>query len=178
MAGLAVAPIPMTVDELNGLAQGDAVEAFLRCCGSSAWAAEMADRRPYADLAEMLARADEVWSGLGPEDWLEAFAHHPRIGGDDSAQQRFQTTRAWSAGEQSGAAGASDELRSRLAAGNDEYFERFGFVFLICATGRSAAEMLASLQSRIGNDRDTELRIAAEEQRRILRLRIEKLVTP
>jgi hydroxyisourate hydrolase len=168
----------MTLDQLNRLARHEAMAAFHRCCGSSAWATLMTERRPFRDIDALLAWADDAWNGLRPDDWLKAFAHHPSIGGDDAERPRFRSTRAWSVCEQAGMAGAADDVRCRLAEANDAYFQRFGFVFLICATGRSADEMLESLQRRLGNDRETELHVAAEQQRLILRLRLERLLRP
>jgi len=117
----------------------------------------------------MFAAAERAWWGLGPDDWREAFAAHPRIGerGPD----------AWSAAEQAGMSSAADATRRALAAGNRAYEERFGQVFLICAIGRSAADMLADLERRLGNDPVTELRVAAAEQAKITRLRLEKLAS-
>jgi OHCU decarboxylase len=118
--------------------------------------------------------ADAVWAGLTPQDWLEAFTAHPRIG----ERRPTGDPRRWSAGEQAGAAGADAVVLDALAEGNRAYEQRFGRVFLICATGRSAAEMLADLRQRLGHDPETELRVAAEEQRKITRLRLDKLVRP
>jgi OHCU decarboxylase len=126
--------------------------------------------RPYADLAAVQRAADEVWTTLGSADWLEAFAAHPRIGegGGHAA--------AWSRQEQSGVGGAGREVQEALARGNAEYEARFGHVFLISAAGRSAGEILDELQARLGNDPATELRVAADQHRRITRLRIERLL--
>jgi len=146
-------------------------ETVLRaCCASTAWVAGMTARRPFGDFGALTAAADDVWRDLGAADRLEAFAAHPRIGDREGS--------AWSKQEQSAAAGAGGDTPTRLAAGNRVYEERFGHVFLICATGRSAEEMLADLDRRLGNDPDTELRVAAEEQRKVTRIRLEKLVRP
>jgi len=128
----------------------------------------MAAARPFADDAAMFDRADAIWWSLEPQDWLEAFSAHPTIGGP-------ATTR-WSAQEQSGMAGAAASISDRLASGNRDYEARFGYIFIICATGKSAAEMLEALARRLGNAPDRELRIAAEEQRKITRLRVAKLI--
>jgi len=158
------------VDWLNALAAPQAEAELLACCGSTAWAAGMAQHRPFADADAMAANADQVWAALGQEDWLEAFAAHPRIGERAAA--------GWSAGEQAGVAAADPATLAELAEGNRVYEERFGRTFLICATGQSAAAMLAALRQRLGNDPATELRVAAEEQRKITRLRLEKLLRP
>lgn len=142
----------------------------LECCGSQAWAAELGRQRPFADFDALCAAADDVWWSLGAEDWLEAFGAHPRIGD--------RTGPAHTRAEQAGTAGAAAGTLQALAEGNRRYEERFGHVFLICATGKSAQEMLTALQNRIDNDPETELRIAAEEQRKITRLRLDALVRP
>jgi OHCU decarboxylase len=130
----------------------------------------MTGRRPFASAEEVLAAADEIWGSLGASDWLEAFAAHPKIG-DSSTSDRA------AAREQSGVAAAGAELRARLAECNREYEARFGYIFIICAQGRSAGEMLESLERRLGNPAGEELRIAAAEQAKITRLRLNRLLT-
>jgi 2-oxo-4-hydroxy-4-carboxy-5-ureidoimidazoline decarboxylase len=158
----------MPLDYLNALDADAAVRELLRCCGSTRWADRMASSRPFADEAAMLDRADAIWWALDPQDWLEAFSAHPKIGA-------LATTR-WSAQEQSGMAGAAAAVSDRLARGNRDYEARFGYIFIICATGKPAGEMLEALEQRLGNTPDRELRIAAEEQRKITRLRVAKLI--
>ena len=158
----------MGLNELNALDDAAAVRELLRCCGSTQWAYRMAAARPFADEAAMLDRADAIWWSLDPRDWLEAFSAHPKIGGP-------ATTR-WSAQEQSGMASAAAAVSDRLASGNRDYEARFGYIFIICATGKSAGEMVEALEQRLGNAPDRELRIAAEEQRKITRLRVAKLI--
>ena len=157
----------MTLQELNALPAERAARELMNCCGSTRWGSAMAARRPFADLPAVHRAAEEIWSTLDGGDWLEAFAHHPRIG---------ERATGWAAGEQAGTAGASAETHKRLTALNQKYERRFGHVFLICATGKSAAEMLANLESRMPNDPASELRIAAAEQAKITRLRLEKLL--
>lgn len=170
-------PRPLSgVARINALDRDPAIAEFLRCCGSSRWALAMADARPFADHTELHAQADAIWEGLDPDDWREAFSHHPRIGAGDADRSRFAETRDWSRGEQAGVTGAAADVRSSLAALNDRYFDRFGHVFLICASGKSAEEMLKALRDRIDNDPGRELRVAAEEQRRITELRLDKLL--
>jgi OHCU decarboxylase len=159
----------MTLDELNQLDSSSAAAAFTRCCGSIRWAAAMTGARPFRSVDAMRQRADEIWTSLGPADWLEAFAAHPKVG-----EQRAASS--WSTAEQSGVQSAGDETRARLAELNREYERRFGYIFVVCATGRSAGEMLALLEARMTHEADTELPIAAEEQRKITGLRLEKLV--
>ena len=166
----------MTVEELNRLPAEEARVELERCCGASAWVAAMCAHRPFRGREELMAEAARTWSGLGPADWREAFAHHPRIGDIDSLRQRFQTTAGWAAEEQRGAAAASEATLAALARGNQAYEEKFGCVFIVCATGKSAEEMLGLLEARLRNDREVELRTAAEEQMKITRLRIEKLL--
>jgi 2-oxo-4-hydroxy-4-carboxy-5-ureidoimidazoline decarboxylase len=160
---------------LNALPSDDARAAFLRCCGSRLWADAMTVRRPFASAEELFAAASDIESSLDRADWLEAFAAHPRIGDIDALRKKFASTAAWCAGEQAGVADANEAVIRGLAEGNSDYEARFGYIFIVCATGKSAAEMLAILQSRLPNDPDTELRIAAAEQAKITRLRLEKL---
>lgn len=167
----------MTLDELNNLPEPEAIDAFTRCCGAHRWVNKMVHRRPYRDMADVLAAADEIWDALDREDYLEAFTHHPKIGDVDALRKKFASTAQWASGEQAGAAGASEETLTRLAAGNRAYEERNGFIFIICATGKSADEMLQALEQRLENPPETELQIAAEQQAMITRLRLEKLLT-
>ena len=154
----------------NGLPDDQAVEELLAVCHSRRWAARVAAGRPYPDLATLQRTADEVWAALEPGDWLEAFAAHPRIG------ERGGASAAWSSKEQAGVGAAGQDVRAAIASGNAEYERRFDHVFLISAEGRGAEEILANLRARLGNDPDTELRVAAGEHRRITRLRLERLL--
>lgn len=161
---------------LNELDSEQAEAEFLKCCGSKSWARQMVNERPFAELESVLSNADRIWSSLEPEDWLDAFRSHPKIGEKKAEQAQSSVAKAWSEQEQSGASQSADETLWALAKGNREYAERFGFIFIVCATGKSAEEMLAILQGRIDNDPDKELRNAAEEQRKITQLRLRKLV--
>jgi len=145
-------------------------ERVLPCCGSRAWAAGLRERRPFANFEALLQSSDDVWAGLPAEDRLEAFAAHPRIGDRGG--------NGWSANEQAGAAAAGDDVLRALEQGNRAYEERFGDIFLINATGKGADEMLEALERRLGNEAETELAEASEQQRQITRLRLEKLVRP
>jgi len=174
LCALCVAISHMTLDDLNALDEGAAAGAFLRCCGSPVWARQMAAARPFADAAAMSATGDAIWWALDRADWLEAFSAHPRIG----AGRAGGAAANWSDDEQRGVADAGDETRRRLAEANREYEARFGYIFIVCATGRTAGEMLALLDGRLRHDADDELQIAAEEQRRITQLRLRKLVEP
>jgi 2-oxo-4-hydroxy-4-carboxy-5-ureidoimidazoline decarboxylase len=166
----------VTLDELNRLPRDEAAAALQGCCGSPRWAREMEMRRPFADGAGVLAAADEVWWALDPADWDDAFAAHPRIGERKAAPAQGAQAAAWSAQEQSGAASAGEDVAAALAEGNREYERRFGRIYIVCATGKTAGEMLGILRSRLGNDPDAELRVAAGEQAKITRLRLEKLL--
>ena len=161
----------MTLAELNGLGEDAAMRGFLRCCASTRWAREMAAARPFASVEAMAAAAEKIWASLDRMDWLEAFAAHPKIGAGAAGGDE-----AWSVAEQSGVASASSDLLARLVEANREYEARFGYIFIVCATGKGADEMLELFQGRLDNDPLIELRVAADEQRKITRLRLEKLI--
>ena len=166
----------MTLNELNGLSPKQVQYELLKCCGSTRWAAEVIAARPFENVDRLFAEADRIWWSLGTEDWLEAFRAHPQIGEKKAAAQQSEQTQTWSAQEQSRIDGAAIDVKAALADGNRHYQQRFGFIFVICATGKTAEEMLTNLNLRLQNDRETELRAAAEEQRKITRLRLEKLL--
>ncbi|TQF17651.1 2-oxo-4-hydroxy-4-carboxy-5-ureidoimidazoline decarboxylase [Myxococcus llanfairpwllgwyngyllgogerychwyrndrobwllllantysiliogogogochensis] len=161
---------------LNTLAPEAAREELLRCCGSSRWVEAMVRARPFRDVEHVLSEAGWLWEQTGPDDWHEAFKHHPRIGDVSSLRAKFASTATWSSQEQGGVNGAAEAVIQGLADGNKAYEERFGFIFLVCATGKSAEEMLGLLRARLGNPPDEELRIAAGEQAKITRIRLEKLL--
>jgi 2-oxo-4-hydroxy-4-carboxy-5-ureidoimidazoline decarboxylase len=131
---------------------------------------------PADDLVELLEDAEEIWFDSSPEDWKEAFAQHPKIGDLDSLKKKFASTAGWASGEQSGVGAASEQTLKALADGNRLYEEKFGYIFIVCATGRSAEEMLGMLQSRLQNKPEEEIKIAADEQNKITKLRLEKLL--
>jgi OHCU decarboxylase len=128
----------------------------------------MIERRPFGLREAIFNAADEIWKSLDPSDWLEAFAHHPRIG--------EETNNSVAAREQSGVKSATDDIRAQLAQINRDYEQRFGYIYIVCATGKSAEEMLAIARDRLNNDPSTELAVAAEEQRKITQLRLAKLL--
>jgi allantoicase len=163
---------------LDTLPPPQAEAELLACCGSRAWAAQMAARRPFGGLAAVLDAADAIWRRLGQNDWMEAFRAHPRIGEKKAEAPQGAGARRWSEKEQAGVATASAETLAALADGNRAYDAKFGHIYIVCATGRSADEMLALLRARLGNDAGTELGVAAEEQRKITRIRLEKLLCP
>ena len=154
---------------MNASAADTADRDFKRCCASSNWAAGMVDARPFANIGALEEAADRVWAGCSREDWIEAFSAHPKIG------QRSES--AWSHQEQSTASGADAHTSAAFAEANRQYEARFGHIFIVCATGKSAPEMLAILKERLGNDPDVEIRNAAEQQRLITRLRLRKLLS-
>ena len=158
----------MTVADLDAMPESQAMELLHKCCGSSRWVSAMTARRPFVTREAVLASADEIWRSLDGADWREAFANHPRIG--------EQTRSSWAAREQAGASGATGDVRRALADVNRDFEQRFGYIYIVCATGKSAEEMLKIAQGRLRNDPDTELRVAADEQHKITRLRLQKLL--
>ncbi len=166
----------MSVEALNALDEAAARASFERCCVSRRWIEGMLSARPYGDADAVRRQARKSWQALGEKDWLEAFSGHPRIGDVTSLRARYAASAELAAGEQSGVAAAGDDVLEGLARGNTAYEERFGFIFIVCATGRSAEEMYALLKARLANDRATELAIAADEQLKILLLRLEQLL--
>jgi 2-oxo-4-hydroxy-4-carboxy-5-ureidoimidazoline decarboxylase len=162
-----------TLRELNEAPAADARAILLRACGSSRWVDRMMARRPFGSDAKLLFAARNEWFGLTEIDWLEAFAEHPRIGDRTALDARFPKTHDLSAKEQAGVGTAHADVITALAEANDAYYERFGFIFIVCATGKNAEEMLALLRERLPHARATELRIAAEEQAKITALRLQ-----
>ena len=162
----------MTLAELNAMPRYRAEEELLKCCGSRAWARAMARRRPFANPDRLAKAADEIWRSLHASDWLEAFSAHPKIG-----EKKSGPAQGWSAQEQSGMSRATTAVATELAQANQDYFAKFGFIFVVCATGKSADEMLHILRSRLSNSPEEEMRIAAEEQSKIALLRLGKLIT-
>jgi 2-oxo-4-hydroxy-4-carboxy-5-ureidoimidazoline decarboxylase len=162
---------------LNALEPTEARAALARCCGASRWIEAMLTRRPFATSAVLFADAETTWAALGREDFLEAFAHHPRIGASSGDAPVLRATAAWSSEEQARVGEADAETQLALRAANEEYLRRFGYIFIVCAAGKSAAEILALLRARLPNDGARELAIAAAEQARITRLRLEKLAS-
>lgn len=158
----------------NQLSPEDAAREILSCCGSEAWARELVNRRPLNNETSLLAASDDVWEGLDTGDWTQAFAHHPRIGDRKAPASASERSATWSEQEQHKVAGAEESVQAALAAGNREYECRFGRIFLVCAAGKSAEEILAILDRRLHNTEAVELKEAAEEQRKITNLRLKK----
>lgn len=161
---------------LNALADGAARKALFECCGATAWAQAVTERRPFNDPAQLFAASTELWESAGKDVWLEAFRHHPKIGERKAAGGQSAESQRWSEQEQRFAAGAAGSVLEELAGANQAYEDRFGYIFIVCASGKSADEMLALLRARMNNDPETELRVAAGEQAKITRLRLEKML--
>lgn len=160
------------LEEWNVLPADSAVNLALSFCGSREWARRLSERRPYSSEEQLFTAADEIWSSLNPEDWSEAFQCHPRIG--ESARGMHDRSAEWSQEEQSGAQQGSPEVLAEIAAHNEEYEKRHGFTYIVCASGKTADELLALLKQRISNSTLDEIREAAEQQRQITRIRLDK----
>ncbi|MGI8618723.1 MAG: 2-oxo-4-hydroxy-4-carboxy-5-ureidoimidazoline decarboxylase [Gemmatimonadaceae bacterium] len=165
-----------TVAELDVMAPDRAAQLLGDCCGSTRWVSAMVARRPFGSVDRLLAAADDTWRSLGPDDWREAFSHHPRIGERRSAAQQSERSAAWAEGEQASVGGAADATLTALERSNREYEQRFGYIYIVCASGRGADELLADVTARLRNDPEDELAVAADEQRKITRLRLKKLL--
>jgi len=166
----------MTLHELNILPKQQLIEELTKCCGSSAWVNKMLPFFPADDLVELLEDAEEQWYLCTEQDWKEAFSHHPKIGDLESLKKKFASTSQWESEEQGGINTASSQTIEVLSKCNQEYEKKFGYIFIICATGKSADEMLAILQMRLQNNLEVEIEIAADEQNKITKLRLEKLL--
>jgi 2-oxo-4-hydroxy-4-carboxy-5-ureidoimidazoline decarboxylase len=166
--------VSSVLESWNRLSVEEAVSTILPCCGSRAWAIGMAARRPLLDEAALAAAADETWHNLNLSDWMEAFQSHPRIGDAYARQAVPPQSAAWSTQEQERVKDIGDTLRSAFEEGNREYERRFGRIFIVCASGKSAAEIQQILRRRLQNDAEIELREAAEQQRQITQIRLRK----
>lgn len=167
----------MTIQELNSLTIQDAEAAFSKCCGARNWVRRMVNARPFVNLESLIAMANSVWEACNIYDGAEAFMHHPQIGGTAELAQKFASTSEWASGEQASVNQATTEVLQALADGNVAYKKKFGYIFIVCATGKSAAEMLDLLNARLPNTEDDEIRIAMAEQMKITIIRLEKLLT-
>ncbi|HIC37393.1 MAG TPA: 2-oxo-4-hydroxy-4-carboxy-5-ureidoimidazoline decarboxylase [Candidatus Marinimicrobia bacterium] len=167
----------MTVESLNSLTKSEAFVQFEMCCGASNWVEKMSANRPFQNDDELFKKAESIWFSLSSEDWLEAFTHHPKIGDIDSLRKKSQNTKSWSEKEQLSIQGADEVILEDLAESNRLYKDRFGFIFIICATGKSAEEMFALLKERLKNDPEAELLTAAKEQNKITQLRLGNLLS-
>lgn len=167
----------MTLTALNALPPEQLTETLSTCCGATAWIEKMKTAFPVKDEESLLAAASRYWRECSEKDWREAFTHHPKIGDLHSLQQKFVTTAHWAAGEQTGTIDASSVILKAFAKGNKLYEDKFGYIFIVCATGKSAPEMLSILTERLKNSPETEIRIAMEEQEKITALRLKKLLS-
>lgn len=161
---------------INALTPSEAEAEFANCCGARAWAVAMTRARPFASAATLLAAAEQATSTLVSKDWLEAFAHHPEIGAKKSESAQSSDARRWSSAEQARAAEASKPVLAALAEANQTYRAKFGHIYIVCASGRSADELVADCRARLANAPEAELRIAAAEQKKIMQLRLAKLI--
>jgi 2-oxo-4-hydroxy-4-carboxy-5-ureidoimidazoline decarboxylase len=164
----------VTLAEFNALSSSNAEAALLDCCGAARWTKQVAAGRPFVSVAAVSTVADAAWKTMDRADILEAFSHHPQIGQKPASGS--ESHQRWSEGEQTGARAADEDVKTRLARGNREYFAKFGYIFIVCATGKTANELLALLDQRLQNDAASELPIAAEQQRLIMQLRLAKLL--
>lgn len=167
----------MNLGSFNKLSKEEVARLISTCCGSQRWVKLLMEKFPFENENEIIAAAEKIWYDECKEaDWLEAFTHHPKIGDTKSLAAKFTSTQHLAGNEQAGVNAASQSLIEELAHANAEYESKFGFIFIICATGRSAAEMLRLLLDRITNSRDEELNIAMGEQHKITILRLKKLI--
>ena len=165
-----------SLEQLNALAEAEVEKELRQCCGCVDWAKRMIAARPFRDLDHLTETAERIWWSLEPDQWLEAFHSHPRIGERKAAATISAGAQEWSENEQSGVRDSAQKTIDELARLNQEYEEKFGYIFIICATGKSSEEMLNSLRGRLHNSPDEELRIAATEQAKITQLRLRKLL--
>ena len=167
----------MTLDELNRLPEAEAYSHLEQCCISKTWISKMIADRPFASEDDLITKAADIWyNNCTPEDFKEAFTGHPKIGDVDSLKKKFAHTKAWAGDEQAGVGEASDEVIRELAEANRQYEEKFGYIFIVSASGKTAGEMLAILKSRLRHDETSEIRIAMNEQHKITAIRLAKLV--
>lgn len=162
-----------TLATWNAASANAAFDAMIACCGARRWALAMIGLRPFTNVVALSLAADEVWSNMEEADWMEAFACHPRIGERKIAHATAKSAE-WSREEQASANTAAERVLDELIAGNALYEQRFGFTYIVCATGKTAEEMLAILNRRLARDRATELREAVEQQRQIMQIRLGK----
>lgn len=166
----------MTIEELNTLDSDGVRTELTKCCGAHKWVDQMATLRPFENIGTLLEASTKIWFNCKQTDWLEAFTHHPKIGDVKSLEEKFTNTKDWAGNEQKSVETASVEAIEKLAHLNTVYEDKFGFIFIVCATGKSAEEMLEILMSRLDNNYTSELKIAMGEQHKITKLRLEKLL--
>ncbi len=166
----------MTIKQINALPPTKLYETLARCCGASYWVEEMVNKAPFSNEQALFNWADEIWENAHQDCWLEAFTHHPKIGDIKTLEKKFANTKQWAEGEQSGVKQANKKMLTALAEGNQAYEEKFGYIFIVCATGKSATEMLDLLNQRLPNTGEEELKIAMKEQQKITKIRLKKLL--
>ena len=169
----------LSLPQFNKLSPAEATSYLLTCCTSTSWAHTLVNKRPFSDIQALLTQSDKAWAEAQTDEanLLEAFDGHPQIGNVDSLKEKYRSTQDSAAHEQSGANNAEDNVIKALAQGNQDYLDKFGFIFIVFATGKSAQEMLDLLLARLPNHRQTELVTAAAEQNKITRLRLQKLLS-
>lgn len=165
----------MTLQHFNTSKPQHQKEELFKCCGCFKWVEQLSKIFPLSSVEELKINSDKIWFALDKKDWLEAFAHHPKIGDVKSLEKKFASTAQWASGEQASVNAATQNVLNELKELNDEYEKKFGYIFIVCATGKSAEEMLSLLKQRLKNKPDEEIKIAAAEQNKITHLRIEKL---
>ncbi len=165
----------MTIQQFNSLKTSEAQQLLFNCCGSTSWAQKLVVRIPFHSVIELKTDSDKIWLKCEEKDWLEAFTHHPKIGDMKSLAEKFASTKEWASGEQAGVNDASTTILQELADENAAYEKKFGYIFIVCATGKSALEMLSLLEDRLMNEPNEEIKIAMQEQNKITHLRIDKL---
>ncbi len=166
----------MTIDELNKLGTKERAAALTNCCGASRWVEKINALFPFKSEEILLSEAGKIWFGCSKEDWLEAFTHHPKIGDINSLKEKYASASAWAAGEQASVQQSPAEVLQALSAGNKKYEDKFGYIFIVCATGKSASEMLELLLARLKNNAAEEIQVAMKEQNKITAIRIKKLL--
>ena len=166
----------MNLATLNSLSNEALAEELTKCCGSSAWVQKLLDLRPFSSADDLYSKAHEAWAECSEEDGLEAFTHHPKIGSTEELAKKFASTSHWASSEQASVKKANQAILKRLATGNEAYEQKFGYIFIVCATGKSAEEMLALLEQRLPNIQEIEIGIAMAEQMKITIIRLEKLL--
>lgn len=166
----------MTLSDVNEIDKDEARKLFSQCCAATNWVSAMVESRPFPDVQSIYVTANNIWAALQEEDFLEAFNAHPQMGDIGSLRAKCATNRALTASEQAGVALADETLLRALADSNEMYQRKFGFIFVVCATDKSASEILALLQTRVHLSRSEELINAAEEQRKITALRLQKML--
>ncbi|AJQ92136.1 2-oxo-4-hydroxy-4-carboxy-5-ureidoimidazoline decarboxylase [Gynuella sunshinyii] len=166
----------MTISEINSLGNEALTKLFTQCCAAQRWVVQMVAGVPYQDADDMKNRAVSYWQQMNEDDWMEAFLAHPMIGDVQSLREKYADTLSLAANEQSSTHGAADHVLKQLATYNSKYLDKFGFIFIVFASNKTAEQMLDLLLKRIHNNRDVELKNAADEQLKITLLRIEKLL--